>query len=331
MERPSPAVRISELPSEASRLLGEFEGEASDLGLEWARARVESSRTRLREDWLLGALWIGPKDEAVGLITWREIPQVGRAIELIHLSEGYRSTNALSKVLDLVGSAAHGSPLFSSPDTLLGLDWSAQASPWGSRGFHYFSRTALSRSTSIPVLVRPELAAGRLRPLARSDEEGLLRLLASSYHGHVDRIHAMHGDELEDARLNLSDIFSGRYGPLLLAASWVIEEQGHLLGASLITDHGPVPLLADLAVDPANRRQGLGELLVESSLESLRELRFTELTLTVTLQNFGATSLYRKLGFVPVDAAEEGLWARPDLVGVAWPPKAPLSDPSDAA
>jgi ribosomal-protein-alanine N-acetyltransferase len=78
------------------------------------------------------------------------------------------------------------------------------------------------------------------------------------------------------------------------------SDSGELLGyvgMMCVLDEG---YIANVAVSPEYRRQGIGDLLIEKLLEraALRELSFV--TLEVREHNEPAIALYRKHGFSPV-------------------------------
>jgi ribosomal-protein-alanine N-acetyltransferase len=66
------------------------------------------------------------------------------------------------------------------------------------------------------------------------------------------------------------------------AGMWLMVEEAHLV---------------TIAVDPAHRRQGLGELLLVEMLELADRLGARAMTLEVRVSNLGAQALYRKYGF----------------------------------
>lgn len=78
------------------------------------------------------------------------------------------------------------------------------------------------------------------------------------------------------------------------------EEEGKVLGyvgMMTVLDEG---YISNVAVDPAFRRRGIGDLLISELLarSEIRELSFV--TLEVREHNEPAIALYRKHGFVPV-------------------------------
>ena len=51
-------------------------------------------------------------------------------------------------------------------------------------------------------------------------------------------------------------------------------------------------------------------MLMQTSAEALRSMKFRELTLTVTAENRTAVQLYEKLGFRMIKAFTAGVWPR---------------------
>jgi ribosomal protein S18 acetylase RimI-like enzyme len=59
---------------------------------------------------------------------------------------------------------------------------------------------------------------------------------------------------------------------------------------------------------PEYRGQGVGEGLIVSTCNSLRNRNFSLLSLTVTEANHRAVDLYRRLGFVEVRVFDAFVW-----------------------
>jgi ribosomal protein S18 acetylase RimI-like enzyme len=51
-------------------------------------------------------------------------------------------------------------------------------------------------------------------------------------------------------------------------------------------------------------------MLMQTSAEALRSMKFRELTLTVTAQNRSAVQLYEKLNFTTIRTFTAGVWPR---------------------
>ena len=71
---------------------------------------------------------------------------------------------------------------------------------------------------------------------------------------------------------------------------------GYLVLSSVL-DEGSVD---NVAVDPANRRRGVADALVDDAVRRAREKNLAFLTLEVRASNEPAIRLYEKHGFVPV-------------------------------
>ena len=69
------------------------------------------------------------------------------------------------------------------------------------------------------------------------------------------------------------------------------------VGMMTVLDEG---YIANVAVDPAHRRRGIGDRLIERLTEIAAERRLSFVTLEVRAGNRPAIALYEKHGFVPV-------------------------------
>lgn len=64
---------------------------------------------------------------------------------------------------------------------------------------------------------------------------------------------------------------------------WIILNESHI---------------TNIAVHPAQRRKGIGRMLLETMFEKAEEFGASRMTLEVRVSNKGAQTLYKKLGFV---------------------------------
>jgi ribosomal protein S18 acetylase RimI-like enzyme len=137
------------------------------------------------------------------------------------------------------------------------------------------------------------------RSIVPDDAPMLGRLMYDAYHGAIDD----EGETDADAEAMAADTLGGRLGPLLAAASLVIEEQGKALGATIITDWTDgrtwtrQPLLAFLMVHPTAAGRGMGAYLLRRSMNALLAAGEHELALFVTVGNAPAQHIYQTLGF----------------------------------
>ncbi|MGI6728353.1 MAG: ribosomal protein S18-alanine N-acetyltransferase [Anaerovoracaceae bacterium] len=85
-----------------------------------------------------------------------------------------------------------------------------------------------------------------------------------------------------------------------LALYLVAEEQGRIVGYAglwMVCDEGHI---TNVAVKPECQRRGLGKLLVSKLIEIAEKQGINGFTLEVRVSNYGAISLYKNLGFVPL-------------------------------
>ena len=68
------------------------------------------------------------------------------------------------------------------------------------------------------------------------------------------------------------------------------------LGLHYVLDEG---YIANIAVDPLFRRQGIGSALLDDAADFARQAGLAFLTLEVRQSNLGAQALYRRHGFCP--------------------------------
>jgi ribosomal protein S18 acetylase RimI-like enzyme len=144
--------------------------------------------------------------------------------------------------------------------------------------------------------------------------ESCAKLIYLAYANHVD------GD--------INDQYRSRHGALKFlknivllpgcgqfqpAASFVLRHPGSddLVGAVLTSEVAPgVGHTTQLCVQPGFQGHGLGRILMQTSAEALRVLKYNELTLTVTSENHTAVRLYERLGFSTIKSFTAGVWPR---------------------
>jgi ribosomal protein S18 acetylase RimI-like enzyme len=144
--------------------------------------------------------------------------------------------------------------------------------------------------------------------------ESCAKLIYLAYANHVD------GD--------INDQYRSRHGALKFlknivllpgcgqfqpAASFVLRHPGSddLVGAVLTSEVAPgVGHTTQLCVQPGFQGHGLGRILMQTSAEALRALKYNELTLTVTSENHTAVHLYERLGFSTIKSFTAGVWPK---------------------
>lgn len=95
-----------------------------------------------------------------------------------------------------------------------------------------------------------------------------------------------------------SSVSSELMNPLSL---WIVALDGQVVAGYVGSQSvlGEADMM-NLAVRPEYRRQGVGEQLVESLIDRLRDSGVHSLTLEVRTSNDPALALYKKLGFIQV-------------------------------
>jgi ribosomal protein S18 acetylase RimI-like enzyme len=102
-------------------------------------------------------------------------------------------------------------------------------------------------------------------------------------------------------------------GQFLPNASFVLHQPGsdELAGAILTSEvSAGVGHTTQICVMPGYQGHGLGRALMLTAAETLRALKFGELTLTVTTENRTAVHLYERLGFLKVRTFTAGVWPK---------------------
>jgi ribosomal protein S18 acetylase RimI-like enzyme len=126
------------------------------------------------------------------------------------------------------------------------------------------------------------------------DSERLAGLMLAAYRGTVDD----EGETDADALAAIDVLFAGEFGAFDAAVSEVVERDGVIVAATLLTDWDGGPFLAFSMTDPGHQRQGLARGGLLRSMCHLADRGETRLDLVVTAANDRAVALYRHLGFI---------------------------------
>jgi len=137
------------------------------------------------------------------------------------------------------------------------------------------------------------------RPIRIRDRDRLGALMLEAYRGTID----YEGESLQEAIEEVHNVLAGAYGPFFEDCSYVIEDEGKMLSASMVvmSDRVDAPLLAFSMTRPEYRRKGMAEFLLKASINWLLDAGHQDLYLVVTEGNTGAVRLYEKLGFRKVE------------------------------
>lgn len=81
---------------------------------------------------------------------------------------------------------------------------------------------------------------------------------------------------------------------------WVAELDGDIVAFALVWVVADELHLVSFAVDPAMRRRGIGQLLLDTVLDTPEAKRASIMTLEVRASNHAALALYRRNGFLDI-------------------------------
>lgn len=141
----------------------------------------------------------------------------------------------------------------------------------------------------------PKAEVEGLRAPNDADAMALGTLMFHAYQGTVDS----EGETEAQATEEITRTFAGAYGPIDLLNSRVIERDGSIVSATLITRWKEQPFVAFSMTHPQWKGQGLARACMAAAMNALVASGRHELSLVVTAANEPAVRLYRRLGFVP--------------------------------
>jgi len=140
------------------------------------------------------------------------------------------------------------------------------------------------------------------------------KLIYLSYANHVDgEINDQYRSRSGALRFLKNIILLPGCGQFVPSASFVLRQAGgdELIGAVLTSEVSPgVGHTTQICVLPGYQGHGLGRMLMLTAIDTLRTMKFNELTLTVTADNITAVRLYEKLGFRTIKSFTAGVWPR---------------------
>lgn len=183
-------------------------------------------------------------------------------------------------------------------------------------GFEIFPRLfmemPLRRGRPLPVLDLPPSLV--LRGWREGDFAAAGRLIAQSYHGHLDSVI---NDQYRTTAGSLRFLHNivrfpgcGQFDPstsMVLAHTDRDELAAIVLCSRVSHDTGHV---TQLCVEPGLRQTGLGRLLLLRCMNALSVQGLEYISLTVTEANHEALVLYRKLGFKARHGFDAMVWQR---------------------
>jgi len=127
------------------------------------------------------------------------------------------------------------------------------------------------------------------------DNDELARLLLDAYAGTIDSEEVT----FEEALAEIARTTGGEYGPYMQEQSLVIERDGRMVSATLVTGWQGRPFIAYSMTAPDYQRRGFARTSLSKIMSSLHKAGHEKLSLVVTIANTHAHRHYEQLGFEP--------------------------------
>ncbi|MGA7846157.1 MAG: GNAT family N-acetyltransferase [Thermoplasmata archaeon] len=318
---------LREDPEGAAALLTGPEAEARAAGHAGEAEELSSLRKKIFERKAEGGVLQGARGHLEGLAIWETVGTKGRRVGPIQLEKKCQNPSDWKRFLTaLLDSTDPAGPVLLFNSSLPGFPEADAAEFLAPRGFLPYHRYGLAFPAQAPLppdAVKP-LQSGRVRNVSPADLEGLAELSAASYANSIDLfLFAREDDEMQEARRLLRTVFEGQYGTFLTHASFGLEIDGVIRGATLVTDRTQYKLIADVEVHPRFQGHGHARRLIRATLQAVSPDATAPLVLAVTRENVAAYELYRHLGFVVQDGPFT-FWANPAALGIS--PPAPTAE-----
>jgi ribosomal protein S18 acetylase RimI-like enzyme len=232
----------------------------------------------------------------VGLALWSPESPVGVGVRDLYLRAPSASANEYRVFLEKVERTA--GPVAFAP-TLPGLTVDEEAATLRSMGFAPYSRSEMLLPSAAALPAYEAVEGAVVRSFRPADERAIVAVHAAAYRNHFDRF--LFAEDLNperDAELTIRRLIEGRYGTFLPRASMVIVHRERIVGETIVLAPPGRALIADVAVDPAAQRKGLGRAVLVGTVRALRAQGVGGIALVVTEGNRPAVQLYERLGFV---------------------------------
>jgi ribosomal protein S18 acetylase RimI-like enzyme len=183
------------------------------------------------------------------------------------------------------------------------------------QGFALYTRQFMLLDLHQRVEDAPALNSGlRLERWHDRYFEPCAKLIYLAYANHIDGdINDQYRSRQGALRFLKNIVLLPGCGQFLTSASFVLRHPGsdELVGAVLTSEVSPgVGHTTQLCVQPGFQGHRLGGILMQTSAEALRGMKYNELTLTVTSENRTAVHLYERLGFSTLKSFTAGVWPR---------------------
>jgi ribosomal protein S18 acetylase RimI-like enzyme len=187
--------------------------------------------------------------------------------------------------------------------------------PLKENGFRLYTRQFMLLDLQLSAEPSPGASAGmRLDRWHDRYFDPCAKLIYLSYANHVDgEINDQYRSRSGALRFLKNIILLPGCGQFVPGASFLLRQAGgdELIGAVLTSEVSPgVGHTTQICVLPGYQGHGLGRMLMNTAIDTLRSMKFKELTLTVTADNKTAVQLYEKIGFRTIKSFTAGVWPR---------------------
>lgn len=187
--------------------------------------------------------------------------------------------------------------------------------PLEDQGFRLYTRQFMLLDLAKMQSARPGASTGmRLERWNDRYFDPCAKLIYLAYANHVDgEINDQYRTRSGALKFLKNIILLPGCGQFVPNASFVLRQPGsdELVAAVLTSEVSPgVGHTTQICVLPGFQGSGLGRMLMQTSVDALRTLRFKELTLTVTSENRTAVQLYERLAFRTIKSFTAGVWPR---------------------
>ncbi len=152
----------------------------------------------------------------------------------------------------------------------------------------------------------------RIDPWKDRALESAAKLIQLSYADHVDsQINDQYRTEAGSLKFLRNIVLLPGCGQFMPEASFLARPAtgdkpvGMVLTSTVAEGVGHT---TQVCVMPGHQHRGIGRLLMERSIEALRQRGYQALSLTVTASNRGAVELYERLGFQAAKTFSAGVW-----------------------
>ena len=180
------------------------------------------------------------------------------------------------------------------------------------QGFHLYTRQFMLLDLQKGHEAKSDSGGMRLTRWNDRYFEPCAKLIYLAYANHVDgEINDQYCSRGGALKFLKNIILFPGCGQFVPGASFILHEPGSddLVAAVLTSEVSPgVGHTTQICVLPGYQGHGLGRMLMQTSAEALRSMKFAELTLTVTSDNRTAVKLYEKLGFHTIKSFTAGVW-----------------------